>query len=594
MYSYPQGNSANLSRDAVGQIIDLCSAGLSPDAIGVLKRNRCSRSNGSAFLADAAHVALEHSNYECAFDAYTAACRCAASSGKYESVSILEKLCDVAHVMGLLSDSGLSEVRQARRQDIDEAIIDICVRGEHPRILPLMSKLLIALGEVGAPEKTTKWLSDWLANPDLEFENLWGPHKNNMITAFVMTIAAHELLADETRIPGQGVAWRSRGYYETARAALHAAKAFPELQSYLSLRIARLHGERKDGHEVKMNFLRATTELEQLAPEDRPLASVVMLVKCIADHAVFFPELMSLHGDVVDRFGLPIHHHISALAFWTAPPTLQEQLERETTEEGQESIVAQARAMIRRAEFLAAGVDQVPIQDSVQLLISKASIAALFDQDYYSAFSEAYKAFRIAARNPGATPGVMNILERFAWTQQVGPSADELRDMFDELLQVEPKLPPPHGATAAEFKCLLVVGLVNALEWTEATLEEQRKTLLPAMKQFMEFLFDTEREDYNIESPALAAILRSGHRVWLSLPVGADRNNCAKVLTTLYQRKSPLPPEDELEWLRDARDVEQIARLLYISQGKTREAATAQALESALTARIDKWTTDAD
>jgi hypothetical protein len=66
------------------------------------------------------------------------------------------------------------------------------------------------------------------------------------------------------------------------------------------------------------------------------------------------------------------------------------------------------------------------------------------------------------------------------------------------------------------------------------------------------------------------------------------------VLTTLYQRKSPLPPEDELEWLRDARDVEQIARLLYISQGKTREAATAQALESALTARIDKWTTDAD
>lgn len=592
MYSNPRGNSALLPKQAVEHIKSLCSAGLAPDAIGVLRENGPSYADGSEFFASMGHASLEHSDYERAFDAYLAAYKCAKNSGAYGPVSLLEKLCDGAQLVRLLNEPNSSECRQGLLEKIDEAILAACFDDGQQITVPLFSTLVMTIGEVGATERTTNFLRALLEQLEPEFGELWGANYEKIMSSFYFMIAGHAVLAGDLGDMTARESMRARGHYQTAREMLSEVEALPELQSYLSLSIARLHAQFTDQVSANMNLLHAIAALENLKPEERSLSSLARIVQCIAEQAIISPELESLHSEVVDRFELPIHHHIRALTSWTSPSALNARLMLGDRDEGITNTVQKTRAMIERAEYMTENVDDVSNQDTVQLQISKCYIAAAFDGDPYSMLSQADKALRIAARNPGAAPDVLELLDGLVWSPSLELPPASLRDMFNDILQIQPQLPPPHAGEAAEFKCQLLVGLIKNLERSEASLEEQREILLPAMKKFMEFLFDTEREDFNLEAPPLAAILRSGQKLWLSLPVGEDKSACAKMLTTLYQRKSPSPPEDVLEWLKDAYEIEEIAKVLYLALGETHRSAAAGELQKRFMTRIRNFPTD--
>lgn len=595
MYVGPGGAKPQLPREALDQIGTLCAALFLPEAIQVLQSNQQSYSDGANVFSGIGHVSLENCNYERAFGAYVAAFQCAEQSGEFGLAARLEKLCDAAQLVRLLDTETCAALSTSLRRTMRVLVRQVLNDPGQILTLPLVSKLLISTGEVGLSPKIQSRLLRCIERVIPELKVNFGKAAHEAAGALSEVINGHEMVARGQRRSDPQLSARAISFYSAGINALSSIKALPELRSYLHLCLARLYEQQRESSYVNLNARFAALALEDLHATGPSLPSVVRIAMYAASRAVLFPELTSLHTELVSRFELPLHHTVGALALWSEPHAVQQRLSRANSDVAREEIIRDAKEMIRRAEFLSSdGVEEVSALNRAQLHASKAWIAERGDVDPVTMLAEAKKALLIAAREPGVMSCVADLLQNLAWNPSSNIPPGELCTLFQEILSIYPELPLPHCREAAELRCQALVGLANSLHRISAPVEVQRDTLLPAMKLFMEFLFDTDRDEYNIDVSALSVFLRRGEKILLSLPVGQDRDCCIKVLTSLYQRKSPesrhfQEPADYLEFLEDALKVEQIAIKIFSSQGKVREYMKAAEAEKHLKEQIEYW-----
>jgi hypothetical protein len=582
-------NSGNW-RDAVERIKDLTSVWSAKLALAELEKHQHDSHFGEKFFADMGHASLQHSDYERAIHAYYAAFTCACESERDSPTVILEKLCKALELSRLPRDEWLQGESPPERNednftgDLECYIKDFEVLLEEvsasdDRITPrFLSKLLIAAGELH--------LVDTIRG---SFETLLGRLEVDHASDQERYIKSLECIS-------VGLAHAERGYWQEAEEYLKEGRenfldltqdadsaAIRELLIYVNLALSRLDAAHATLSQSAESANEAFELLEVVDPERQiELPSLVRLVEWNATRAPFEPKFREIHRKLVEKYqayDLTIYHDIRALVSWTMPATVTDLLGKAASEEERQNIVARCRKEIQRAEELLPDLVGVSAVYKAQLQLSKDHLARTIDGDATQALREAGEAFAIAVREPRAVNVVRERLLEIVWDPEPCVPPEALVEVFQNILECEPRLPAPYMPQSAAVKLQVLAGMVNAWQQAGVPLEAQREVLVPALHRLIEFEAATLPESTGklfISLSTLQAcrvIFERGKQI-VDATVGyIDVYDFTTALLHLYTRNSQLcgpffhcTPGEAPVWCKNAIKIVTLAQSIYESR----------------------------
>lgn len=564
MFSQNRGEPPAVPLEAFLRVRSLCSTGHFSEAINVLDTS-CSLSTGGEssvlILSHLGRTALEERNYGLAYHAYQSAFEYAQRASVYGPLELLGLLCDSVELTSLAFPQSKFLGNETARTALEDSIGLVLSAPHHPVPPELISKIIVAAGEVGSNNKITELLDEYL-------NGRYSSHLNSAATEGLLELLWGHEVAILDQLQGFRLLHEAEEAYLNAGRKLRSFPEYAPLVSYALLCAGRAVGMMQERSGAELYLEEAAREFVSLPPELRSVGSAARILDSIAGYAALAPYLRGLYQKVFEQTDLPVHHLISALVLWSQPYCITARLRETQNPEQRDQILEDTHSMIQRAEQLSQDVLGVTNIDRVLLSVAKVHLAS-HDEDSDKALASLREGLCIAAVDPRGIDLVFPYLVQVAWDDSQVERAPQLISMFTEILEIAPR-PGPYAEEIADFKSQLVVGIVNSLNCLELPPEHKAQRLSGALDNLVSYL-KRRRYPNSDEVRVFSHILEHGVRLVVSSAQSESRTQLLCALRDFYcESPSRLDRVGSatLSWLRHALVVELQAVSVYACLGE--------------------------
>jgi tetratricopeptide (TPR) repeat protein len=546
-------------RDVFLHLRSLSSLGQFSEALRVLNQG-CSLNSRDedavAILSNLGRIALEEREYELAYQAYLTAYDHARKAPRLGPVFVLGVLCDAVELSTLAVDQSKSVDTTPQRAALERALTHATVVPEQPISPDLLSKLIIAAGEVGSTQRMHDTIEEYCNGRD-------AGHLNSAATEGLLELLLGHEYVMCVRVQGLRLLEDAQEAYLNAYRRLKPFPEYAPLKSYALLCAARVASTMQDRAGIELYLDESAHEFIELPPQNRSTILAAILLDELSKAAELQPHRRAVFDQVFDAADLPVHHLISGLVRWTSPYCVDSRLKQTENPTQYDEVLEDVRRLLKRAQLLVADVMGVSNLDRAQLSISTCHMH-LRGGDVEKAIRELREGLGIAAVDPRGIDIVFPSLTNFAWEQDRIEYASELCSMYSELIQIAPQS-RTNDEDVADFKFQLVVGLVNALVHAECSNEKRAEILTGALKNLIVYLLRKQASPSS-EIYSFAQVLQRGAELACELSPCLERSELLSILRDLHaeslRRRDRMEGAD-FEWLQRALEVEQSAVVLY-------------------------------
>jgi hypothetical protein len=580
MFSRDCSEPSSVPSDVFLHVRSLCSVGQFSEALRALNE-RCSLNSRDEeavkILANVGRTAVEEREYEFAYKAYLAAYDHARRAPRYGPVALLDVMCDAVELSTLAVDQSESVDTSQQRAALERALMHATAVPECDISPDLISKVIIAAGEVGSTQQIYDMLEDYCNGRDSRHLN------SGANEGLFELLLGHEYVTYE-RLQASRLLVDAQEAYLNAYRKLQTFPEYAQLKSYALLCAARVAVTMRDTAGAELYLDESAREFVALPPQSRSHTLAARLLDDISRMAELSPHLRAGFYLVFEKTDLPVHYLISSLVRWSSPYCVNSRLKQAETPDQRHEILEDVRKMLGRAQLLVDDVMGVSNLDRVQLNISSCHMH-LRDGDVAKAIVELRKGLHIAAVDPRGVDLVFPSLTQLAWDHEHTEHASELCSMYEELIQITPQS-RACDEDIADFKFQLVVGLVNALSQVDYPELQEAQIMTRALKNLVVHLMRKQISPAS-EIYAFSCVLKRGADLVTALSPSQERGELLTVLRDLHEeslrRRGKIGTSDS-EWLRKALEVEQSALVIYENLGESsRHAASTERLN-----RIDQ------